>query len=274
MFGAIAFGGGGVRGGLHVGALQALEKVRGNLLFPQGIYGCSIGAIVATAVAFELKASQIQEMMLTYLNIDTLLPPLRLQHMKDIPVTKGLFPMTHVEKVLLDAFQSQGIDLRGKTIGDAPQPLHIFASNLTTHKGTMLTKKCPLLQSILCSCAIPILFQPQVLYNQVFVDGGLRMDVFHTMLPLETLFLNIDSPPPSIVSASLSMIDFSHYMFALYRNTRHSPTLSNVLFLRNKEIGLFQPLTDIQKQELIEQGYTQTLDFLAQRFSHKLDKTI
>jgi predicted acylesterase/phospholipase RssA len=31
--------------------LAAIEKIKGDLQFPEGIYGCSIGSIVATAVA-------------------------------------------------------------------------------------------------------------------------------------------------------------------------------------------------------------------------------
>lgn len=53
IFRRLALGGGGAKGILHVGALQELSK-RQPLDFPKGVYGSSIGSILATYIAFGL----------------------------------------------------------------------------------------------------------------------------------------------------------------------------------------------------------------------------
>ena len=52
----LALNGGGMRGGLQVGALAELARQTGeptvHKLFPGGVYGISVGAIVGSYVAF------------------------------------------------------------------------------------------------------------------------------------------------------------------------------------------------------------------------------
>jgi predicted acylesterase/phospholipase RssA len=73
MFRSIALGGGGVRGGLMIGGLSALQKYQ-TLEFPDGIYGCSAGALIATAVAYKIPLSAIKHMFETEFNLSTILP--------------------------------------------------------------------------------------------------------------------------------------------------------------------------------------------------------
>ena len=61
MFRSIALGGGGIRGFLLFGGLKAIEERQGNLNFPDGIYGCSVGSVIATGVAFGLTSKQMEE---------------------------------------------------------------------------------------------------------------------------------------------------------------------------------------------------------------------
>ena len=54
MFSILALGGGGLKGYLEIGAIEELEEHYGKLheTFHEGVYGCSIGSIIATCIAF------------------------------------------------------------------------------------------------------------------------------------------------------------------------------------------------------------------------------
>jgi len=270
-FKSLALGGGGVRGGLHIGALAALEQVNGNLTFPDGIYGTSVGSIVATAVAFGLKSSQIREMFEKHFHMESILPPVRLAHLVDSPVKKGLFGMDMLEKTVLDAFDSQGVDLRGKKISDADQKLFIVASNLTTLRSNLLTCGIPVLDAIKCSACLPFVFVPQVLYNQVYVDGGVFMDSLAKVVPDTCLVLHISSTADAIYPSELDTMSFSKFIHTIYRGARCGNALGhNVLWLQNNTISILQAIGDKEKEQLYNEGFSQTRDFLTKRFPEEL----
>jgi hypothetical protein len=52
-------------------------------------------------------------------------------------------------------------------------PLYIIASSLTKAKPTIFSGDVLLVDAIRCSCAIPGVFEPQVLYDQVYIDGDM-----------------------------------------------------------------------------------------------------
>lgn len=265
MFEALALGGGGVRGGIHLGVLQAIAEKRGNLQFPEGIYGCSVGAIVGTAVAFNIPLPRIRAMFDKHFQLSSIFPPLRLTHLKEFPASKGLFPMTRLQETLVKAFREEGVEIETATIGDANQRLFLVASNLTTRKCTLLTGKTPLLSALLCSCAIPLVFQPQILYNHVYVDGGLFADTFQSFLTRpNVLHVYIHNPAPPVFHASLQTTSLSEFAYTLYRTTREKNPLPSALWIRDDRIQLLQEVTDADKQYLVDVGYREALRFLAQ----------
>lgn len=270
MYQALALGGGGVRGGLHVGALAALEQVRGHLQFPEGIYGCSVGSIVATAVAFGLSAAQIRTMFDTHFDLDKFLPPLRLTTLTELPNRKGLFSMDLLEQTILEAFRSQSIDLADKTLGDAPQKLHIVASNMTRQTPTIFQGNVRVLDAIKCSSCLPFVFAPQVLYNQVYLDGGILVDSLSDLAPPDALVLHISAPAEGMYPNDLQTLSLPTFMYRVYRSTRPKPMGSNVLWLQNTTIGILQELSPADKMLLFDQGYSQASLFLSKRFPQKL----
>ncbi len=271
MYQALALGGGGVRGGLHVGALAALERVRGNLEFPGGIYGCSVGSIVATAVAFGMSAAQIRTMFDTHFDLDKFIPPLRLSTVTDLPDRKGLFSMDLLEQTLLTAFRSQSVDLEDKVLNDAPQKLYIVASNMTRQTPTVFQGNVRVLDAIKCSSCLPFVFVPQVLYNQVYLDGGILVDSLSELTPPDTLVLHISAPAEGIYPQDISTINLPTYIHRVYRSMRPKPVGSNVLWLQNTTISILQQLTPADKTLLYDQGYSQASAFLTKRFPQKLE---
>ena len=265
MFRSLALGGGGVRAGLQIGALRALEETRGSLVFPDGYWGCSAGAIVATALAFNLTVAQIAHLFQSHMALSKSMPPLRLSSFADLPTTKGLFPMDQYEAHIVEAFRLYGIDLTTKTIADAPHPLHIVASNMTTKMTTIFTKQVRILDAIRCSSCLPFVFQPQVLYNNVYLDGGVMVDCLDSLVPDDCLVLHISELPTHLYASRLETMDFTSYLYAIYRCARTRPVKPNVLWLRNSSVSILQELTSEQKEALVEDGYSSAVAFLTKR---------
>lgn len=270
MFRSLALEGGGVRGGLHVGALVALEERMGNLVFPDGIYGCSVGSILATAVAFGMRSSQIRDMFYEHFMLDAFLPPLRLSALTDVVQRKGLFPMDMLESTLYNAFASQGIDLRGKTIQDAPQKLHIMASNMTTRRSTIFAGNIPVIEAIKCSSCLPFIFHPQVLYNNVYLDGAILTGHLAEIVPEDCLILHLSTEAQRIFPGELETMTLSAYMSTMYHSIRRRPTHKLTIWLQNDTIGMLHDITKEDKDTMIEQGLLQTRAFLAKRFPQEL----
>lgn len=271
MFTSLALGGGGVRGVLHVGGLAALEEARGSLRFPDGIYGCSIGAVVATAVAFGMSSAQIKEMMLHHFDVGRFLPPVRLSSLREIGVTKGMFGMELFDEGLLAAFRSQGLELRGKTIGDAIQPLFIGASNITTHRPVFFTSRVPVVEALRASCCIPLVYAPQVLYGNVYLDGGLYMNCMDEYVPPGTLVFHISFPPQSITPGSLSTLSIVEFMKQLYVGRRRTDIADTVVWFQEGDTNILDTLTPETKDRLYEIGRSQVHGFLAKRTPEKLE---
>ena len=267
MFQSIAFGGGGVRGGMLVGAISALERTQG-LVFPKGVYGTSIGAVLATAVAFQMNAQQIKDMFEN--KFDLPLPSIRISNVTDVPTKKGLFSMDALEQMLVQAFQSQGIDIRDKTIGDAAQPLRIVASNMTTRRITILQGSVPLLTALKCSCCLPFVFHPQVLYGHVYLDGGVLLDSLVPVVPPDTLVFHISSTGDPMYPQQLGTMSLSSFVHAVYRGFRSASPSPNMIWLQNDTISILQDLSPTDKTLLYEQGYSQTMRWWSKRFGQKL----
>ena len=265
MFRSLALGGGGVRAGLHVGALRALEAHRGSLVFPDGIWGCSAGAVLATAIAFKLSAAQIAGLYHVHMDVSSVIPTPKLSALADLATSKGLFTMDVYERAIVTAFKTHGIDLTDMVIADAPQPLYIVASNLTTHNPTVFTKQVRILDALRCSSCLPFLFQPQVLYNHVYLDGGLFVDCLSSLTPSNCLVVHISDPGEKLYASELSTLPLSTYLHRLYRSMRKAPTEPNVLWLQNSTIGLLQDLSEAEKVALATSGESQTLTFLTKR---------
>jgi hypothetical protein len=271
MFTSLALGGGGVRGVIHVGGLAALEATRGNLTFPDGVYGCSIGAIVATAVAFGLTSAQIKEMMIQHFDVSRFLPTVRMSSFRDVVVSKGAFDMELFDIGLLAAFQSQGLDLRDKLIRDASQPLFIAASNITTRRPVFFTGRIPLLEALRCSCCLPLVYTPQVLRGNVYLDGGLYMNSLDEFVPPGTLVFHISYSPRPVTPANLSDLSVVEFLKHLYVGRVRIGEHANRLWFQEDEIHILEELTPEKKERMYQIGYSQALQFLSKRAAEKLE---
>jgi NTE family protein len=149
----LVLSGGGVRGFAHLGVLQALEELN---VQPYAISGVSAGAIVGALYAAGHAPAKIKDILKnnSYFSWSSFLLN------KD-----GLFSMKALLKVLqtyipIDSFES----LNTKLFVTATD----FASNtsVTFSEGKLI-------ETVIASASVPVIFEPVKIGNHLLVDGGL-----------------------------------------------------------------------------------------------------
>ena len=221
MFRKLGLGGGGIKGILHIGALRELSRHQ-PLHFENGIYGCSVGSVIATYLAFNLPMDdKAVELTKKYLSFDVLLPKPSFNDLRNSLSEKGLFSMDLFETQVTEMFSEAGIQIKDKKIGDTLQPLHIVASNITKGVPTIFTKDVPILDALKCSCCIPGVFKPQNLYGQLYVDGGLLVPCISWIQP-DALVLSLTKQSISRITpetiGSITPLDYMKNMYAMSIN--------------------------------------------------------
>ncbi len=274
LFRSIAFGGGGMRGCLHVGGLKALLEFQDTLEFPDGIYGYSIGAFIATALAFRLSLEQIQSMMEETMNFDVLLPEMKIKSVLNLTTKCGLLPMDCVEKALISAFSKHGVDLRGKVISDAPQKLYIGASNFTTKRPVFFTDRVPILTALKASACIPLFFQPQIVYGNVYLDGGVYMYYLDEYLPRDCLTFIVGYPENPIRPRDIEEGNIMELVKQMYVGARHPPKSPYALWFLEDKVHAIHDVTQTDKERLILSGYSQGFAFLTKLTSKEREQIL
>ena len=270
MFRSIALGGGGVRGGMHIGGLRALAE-RQPLVFPDGIYGCSVGSIIATLLAFNVPIDQLETILFKDFDLATFIPPLSLESVMSFQTKKGMFSMDMLEETILRGFDRAGVDLRGKVIADAPQKLWILASNMTTRKAAFFTGQVPILAAIKASSCIPFVYQPQVVFNQVFIDGGVACDCIASIVPTETLVFHLAYSQGPILPSTMESMTIAEFVRNVYARAREGvrPAYPNTLHFDDTKLGPLSDIGEADKKYMLATGYEQASSFLAKRAHQK-----
>jgi len=274
LFRSIAFGGGGMRGALHLGGLKALLEFQDKLEFPDGIYGYSIGAIVATALAFRISIAQIQTMMEETMNFDVFLPEMKLKSIVNLTTKCGLLPMDCVEKAIVSSFLKQGVDLRTKTIADAPQKLYIGASNFTTKRPVFFTGNIPILAALKASACIPLFFQPQIVHGNVYLDGGVYMYYFDEYLPRDCLTFIVGYSPVPLRPKDIEEGNIVELVRQMYVGARHPPKSPHALWFKEDKVHAIHDVTQEDKDRLMMSGYLQTFTFLTKLVAKEREQVL
>lgn len=249
-----------MRGAVHLGALKAIQEVQGSLEFPNGIYGSSVGAIGAAMLAFNIPLDVIEPVFTKYHDRSTWIPTPSIRHAWGITARRGVFSMDKMRDMLITAFTECGIkDIETKRICDAPQTLYIIASNITTRRPALLTGEVPLLQAILCSCCIPGLFEPQVLYGDVYLDAFVYTRRVEHVVPPGTLVLVLREDGEKITPKS----SLSDILYACVIGNSKSHESIHVCYFKQIAVGMLDQVTPEQREEMIRQGRLQTLSFMS-----------
>ena len=261
----LALGGGGTKGILHLGALKFLEEQK--FVFSK-FYGCSVGSIFAVALGFELNFQALERMSKKFVSFEKF-TKFSFGEFQTSLQKKGLFEMDMFEEFIIEAFDSEGINLRGKVISDSKIPVYILASNITRHIPTVFTGNIPILKALRASCCIPLIFCPQIINDSVYIDGGYLTNILPKFVPQEdrskTLFLSIVHDDPKITPTTLEKLSHLEFLYGLYKSSciyqRKINYSENTI---NLSYSLSSGISDIgesQRQEMISKGYDLTRRF-------------
>ncbi len=265
MYRSVAFGGGGMWAGSHMGALRALKEVNPSLDFPDGIYGCSAGCLFALGTAFRIDLDVLEEAYHKYFNIDPFLPNMTLDNLQTIADTKGIMSTDAIVSQMVDAFLFAGVDLRDKTMDDASQKLFFLSSDMTTQRPALLTGKVPIVKALACSICVPFVFRPEILYGHVHLDGGVFTRCMADVVSPETLVVHVSGVGRKITETS----SLSELCAALYGGHRDQYFRSNVLRIDPPPINFLDEVSRDQKVEMARAGYLHARAFLAKRLAEE-----
>lgn len=211
----LALGGGGARGGAHVGVLKVLDELRVPV---DCIAGTSMGALVGATFASGMPADELERRLGEIDWAATIgssvwrdLEPMQRKisgatYSNNIEFSAwggelhggaGFIPAQHVEaqlRLLIGA---------GRDVSDfdqLPLPFRAVATDLTSSRMVVLGEG-DLAEAMRASMAVPGLFAPVVIGTQVLTDGGmvrnLPVDVARELCADTVIAVALAIPPPT-----------------------------------------------------------------------------
>jgi NTE family protein len=153
----LALGAGAARGFAHVGVIKALEA---QGIRPDIVVGSSAGSVIAALLASGATGNELNRLAL---NLD------------EATIADWGLPFVGRFGGLIkgDALQNMvNREVQNKTIEQMRIPLGIVATELQSGKG-VLFRTGNTGQAVRASCSVPGVFQPTVIGNKEYVDGGL-----------------------------------------------------------------------------------------------------
>ncbi|HEX2922343.1 MAG TPA: patatin-like phospholipase family protein [Bacteroidales bacterium] len=148
----VVLSGGGARGFAHLGFLEALDEAG---IRPDVIAGTSAGAIAGVLYADGYSPREILALTNTGSRLDFIRPTLP---------RESLLQISGIIKLLKT-------NLRAKTFSDLKIPLYVTVTDLINAKSVYFSEG-ELIDVVVASSSIPILFPPVKIGNQTYVDGG------------------------------------------------------------------------------------------------------
>jgi len=149
----LVLSGGGARGIAHIGVLKALNELN---IHPTIISGTSAGSIIGVLYAMGLSSQE----MINFVGHSSLWKFFRFEWSAG-----GLSNLNYLKERLIQI----GIP---PNFEDLQKKLFVSATNLTKGK-TEIFHEGPLLETILASCSIPLVFKPVIINGDRYADGGI-----------------------------------------------------------------------------------------------------
>lgn len=240
----LVLSGGGARGFAHLGLIQALNEAG---IYPDVISGTSAGALTGVLYADGYTPKEILKLMNSGSRLDFMRPALP---------REGLLQINGIIKILKTY-------LRAKTFNELKIPLFVSATDLNNGKAVYFSKG-ELLDPVIASASIPVLFQPVKIGDISFVDGGVLDN-----LPLRPIVNNcrflIGSfvNPVGYMDKISGLINIAERTFMLSMSKEIVEKSKKFdLFVAPVELGNYKILDPEKACELFSVGYKATKEKL------------
>jgi NTE family protein len=240
----LVLSGGGARGFAHLGVIEALNEAG---IYPDAISGTSAGALAGVLYADGHTPKEIQKI----LNVGS-----RLDFMRPVLPREGLLQISGVTKILKN-------NLYASTFEELKIPLFVAATDLNNGKAVYFSKG-DLLDSIIASASIPVLFQPVRINDIYYVDGGVLDNL--PLKPIEHLckyligsFVN----PVGYMEKVSGLINIAERSFMLSMSKEIAEKSKKFdLFIAPAELSNYKILDPEKAEELFSIGYNATKEKL------------
>jgi NTE family protein len=233
----LVLSGGGARGFAHLGLLQALNDAG---IYPDVISGTSAGAIVGVLYADGYPPRDILKLMNSGSRLDFMRPSLP---------REGLLQLNGISKILKTR-------LRAKTFKELKIKLFVSATDLNNGKAVYFSEG-ELLNPVIASASIPVLFQPVIINNILYVDGGVLDNL--PLIPIEnnckTLIGSFVNPVGYLEKIS-GLINIAERTFMLSMSKEIIEKAKKFdLFVAPLELRNYKILDPEKAEELFKVGY-------------------
>jgi NTE family protein len=240
----LVLSGGGARGFAHLGVIQALNEAG---IYPDIISGTSAGALAGVLYADGYTPNEILKLMNSGSRLDFMRPALP---------REGLLQIGGVMKILKSS-------LRAKTFEELKIPLFVSATDLNNGKAEYFSEG-DLFDPVMASASIPVLFQPVVINNICYVDGGVLDNL--PLRPIENkcafLIGSFVNPIGYIekISGLISIAERT-FMLSMSKEIIEKAKRFN-LFVAPQELKNFRILDPEKAEELFSVGFNATREKL------------
>ena len=166
---ALVLAGGGTRGAVQVGMLQALAE---HGFVPDRIYGTSVGAVNGTAFAGDPTPTGVERMVEVWrgLTRDKVFPQRRVHGpWQFLQQREAVHPNSGLRDVIEAGIGYEDLE-------EAAVPVEVVATSLTDGSERWFTAG-PAVEAVLASAAIPSIFQPVEIHGELLIDGGVVNNV-------------------------------------------------------------------------------------------------
>lgn len=240
----LALGGGAALGIAHIGVLKALKEKNIEIGW---IAGTSIGSLIASLYCFDEDLDHLNN-----LAIET-----SWQKIAGISFsTYGAFSNSKLEKFLKE-------HIGDKNFEESKIPLSIVATNIANGKKVVLSKGS-VSKAVMASTAIPGVFEPIEIENELLVDGGVVENVpvttieemgAETIIAVDLNASHVSEKPKNIVGV---LINSFHFLLA--NSTKSQIRQADILI--QPELSKFSMVRLNNAENLIESGYNAAMELL------------
>jgi NTE family protein len=238
----LVLSGGGARGIAHIGVLKALNEFN---IHPTVISGTSAGSIIGVLYAMGLSSKE----MIDFVGYSSLWKFFRFEWSAG-----GLSNLNYLRERLIQI----GIP---PNFEDLQKKLYVTTTNLTKGK-TEIFHEGPLLDTILASCSIPLVFKPVIINGDRYADGGILNNLpASAIISKAQRILGVNVIPLSADEDKdyQSSVQVAQRCFELFMNANTQPELIACDFVIEPKVQDFY-LFSLPKFNLIHDiGYKTTM---------------
>lgn len=249
----LALSGGGTRGIFHIGVLAALEEIG---IMPNIISGASAGALVGALYCGGMSPKEILEEARS----------LKWYHFLGARLPKnGVTSLDYINDLLRRHLTHDSFELLNI-------PLYVAVTNLQKGKEEIFSEG-KLHTPILASCAVPLIFEPVIIEAQVYMDGGILMNLpIEPIRPFCDLVIGSNLIPVDVLEENslkgLTNILTRVLEISINQNTKSQRVMAD-LIIETSLISKYKRYDLTKPNQLYELGYQtameQVPDFIKDR---------